>query len=128
MSKKLEPFAPHILGITRAILGVQLITHGAQKLLGAFGGVPAGTPAAIVWIAGSIELVGGALLAVGLFTRPSAFLNSGLLAAGYFMAHAPQGLWPILNGGELAIIYSWLALYLAAKGPGSWSLDSLRRP
>lgn len=126
MFEKLERFAPQVLGATRILFGIMLACHGAQKLLGAFGGVPAGTPALIVWTAGSIELVGGALIAVGLFTRGAAFLNSGLLAAAYFMAHAPQGFWPILNGGELAIVYSWLSLYLAAQGPGAWALDRLR--
>lgn len=123
MSAKLETFAPHILGLTRILFGVMLASHGAQKVLGAFGGVPEGTPAAIVWIAGSIELLGGALIALGLLTRPAAFLNSGLLAVAYFMAHAPKGFWPIENGGELAIIYSWFSLYLVARGPGAFALE-----
>jgi putative oxidoreductase len=126
MFKRLEKFAPHILGATRILVGMLLVCHGAQKVLGAFGGVPAGTPAAILWIAGSIELFGGALMAIGLFSRVAAFLMSGLMAFAYFMAHAPQGFWPILNGGELAIAYSWLSLYLAAQGPGAWALDNLR--
>ena len=126
MFKRLEKFAPHILGATRILVGTLLVCHGAQKILGAFGGVPAGTPAAILWIAGSIELFGGALMAIGLFSRVAAFLMSGLMAFAYFMAHAPQGFWPILNGGELAIAYSWLSLYLAAQGPGAWALDNLR--
>ncbi|MBP6703924.1 MAG: DoxX family protein [Vicinamibacteria bacterium] len=123
MSGKFEKFAPHILGLTRILFGVMLASHGAQKVLGAFGGVPEGTPAAIVWVAGSIELLGGALIALGLFTRPAAFLNSGLLAVAYFMAHAPKGFWPIENGGELAIIYSWFSLYLVARGPGAFALE-----
>ena len=126
MLRKLERFAPQVLGITRALVGILLACHGAQMVLGAFGGVPAGTPAFIVWTAGGIELIGGALLAVGLFTRGTAFLMSGLMAAAYFMAHAPQGFWPIRNGGELAIAYSWLSLYFAAQGPGAWALDNLR--
>ena len=126
MLKRLEPFAPHVLGLTRILLGTLLVCHGAQKLLGAFGGVPAGVPAFILWIAGPIELVGGALIAVGLFTRGTAFLMSGLMAFAYFMGHAPKGFWPIENGGELAIAYSWLSLYLAARGPGAWALDNLR--
>ena len=126
MFKRLEKFAPHILGATRILVGMLLVCHGAQKVLGAFGGVPAGTPAAILWIAGSIELFGGALMAIGLFSRVAAFLMSGLMAFAYFMAHAPQGFWPILNGGELAIAYSWLSLYLAAQGPGAWALDNQR--
>jgi putative oxidoreductase len=128
MFKKLERLAPHILGVTRILVGTLLALHGAQKLLGAFGGPPAGAPAVVVWVAGPIELFGGALIAVGLFSRTAAFLMSGLMAFAYFMAHAPQGFWPILNGGELAIAYSWLSLYLAAHGPGAWALDSLRAP
>ena len=126
MFKKLEPFAPQILAVTRMLLGTLLVCHGAQKVLGAFGGIPAGTPAFIVCVAGLIELVGGGALALGLFTRPTAFLMSGLMAFAYFMGHAPQGFWPILNGGELAIVYSWLSLYLAAHGPGAWAVDNVR--
>src|SRR5262245_16868907 len=103
MFKRLDAFAPQILGVTRVLLGILLACHGAQKLLGAFGGIPAGVPPFIIWIAGPIELLGGALLAAGLFTRGTAFLMSGLMAAAYFMGHAPQGFWPIRNGGELAI-------------------------
>lgn len=127
MFHRLEKFAPQILGVTRILVGTLLACHGAQKVLGAFGGLPAGVPmTAILWVAGAIELLGGALLAIGLFSRAVAFVMSGLMAAAYFMAHAPQGFWPILNGGELAIAYSWLSLYLAANGPGAWALDGLR--
>lgn len=126
MFNRLERYAPVILALTRIVVGILLACHGAQKVLGAFGGLPPGTPAAIVWTAGLIELVGGVLMAIGLFTRPTAFLMSGLMAAAYFMGHAPQGFWPILNGGELAIVYSWLSLYLAAQGPGAWALDNVR--
>jgi putative oxidoreductase len=125
--KRLSTFGPHILGITRILVGVLFVSHGAQKLLGAFGGVPAGTPAFIVWTAGLIELVGGALITVGLFTRGAAFVSSGLMAFAYFMAHAPRGFWPIVNQGELAIVYCWLFLYFAAEGPGAFALENLRR-
>jgi len=125
MFKKLESFAPEVLGLTRILLGVMLACHGAQKLLGAFGGLPPGAPAFIVWVAGSIELIGGALMAVGLATRGVAFLVSGLMAFAYFMGHASKGFWPILNGGELAIVYCWLSLYFAARGPGAWAVDNL---
>jgi putative oxidoreductase len=125
MLEKLSRRAPEILGVTRILVGILLASHGAQKF-GAFGGVPAGVPGFIVWIAGPIELVGGALLALGLFTRGTAFLMSGLMAFAYFMGHAGKGFWPILNGGELAIAYSWLSLYLAAAGPGAWALDNIR--
>jgi putative oxidoreductase len=126
--KRLSAYGPHILGITRILVGVMFVCHGAQKLLGAFGGVPAGTPAFIVWTAGLVELLGGALLAVGLLTRGAAFVSSGLMAFGYFMAHAPRGFWPILNGGELAIVYCWVFLYYAAQGPGAFAIDNLLSP
>lgn len=125
MLERLTSIAPHVLGITRILFGTMMACHGAQKVLGLFGGLPPGVPAYIVWIAGSIELVGGALIAVGLFTRPTAFLMSGLMAAAYFMGHAPNGFLPKVNGGELAVIYCWFALYLAAQGPGAWALDQL---
>ena len=126
MTKKLERFAPEVLGASRILVGILLACHGAQKILGAFGGAPAGAPAGILWTAGPIELVGGTLMALGLFSRQAAFLMSGLMAVAYFMAHAPRGFWPILNGGELAIVYSWFSLYLVARGPGAWALDNLR--
>lgn len=122
----LAPHAQQILAVTRILFGVMLACHGAQKLLGAFGGAPPGAPPPIIWGAGLVELVGGSLIALGLFTRPAAFLVSGLMAVAYFMVHAPQGFWPIQNKGELAIIYCWLALYFAAHGPGAWSMDGLR--
>jgi putative oxidoreductase len=125
MFERFGRIAPHILGITRILFGIMMASHGAQKVLGLFGGMPPGVPAHIVWIAGSIELVGGALLAIGLFTRPAAFLLSGLMAAAYFIGHAPNGFWPKLNGGELAVVYCWLSLYLAAQGPGAWALDNV---
>ena len=127
MSTPIGRFAPHILGVTRILFGVMLACHGAQKVLGMFGGMPAGAPAHVVWVAGPIELVCGSLIAIGVLTRTAAFLVSGQLAAAYFMAHAPKGFWPILNGGELAIIYSWFALYLSAQGPGGWALDAVLR-
>jgi putative oxidoreductase len=129
MFDKLSGYAPHILGITRILFGIMMACHGAQKIFGVFGGMPPGVPAFIRYGGGGIELVGGALLALGLFTRPVAFLLSGTMAAAYFMGHASHGFWPIVNKGELAVIYCWLALYYAAVGPGAWSLDgSMRRP
>jgi putative oxidoreductase len=106
------------------LLGVMLTCHGAQKLLGALGGTA--DPPWVEWGAGPIELLGGPLLAAGLFTRIASFLASGLMAGAYFIAHAPQGFWPILNGGELAITFCWLFLYFAAHGPGAWAVDNLR--
>jgi len=118
--------APRILGVTRILAGIMFSCHGAQKLFGAFGGIPPGVPKALIWSAGPIELVGGALIALGLFTRSAAFLCSGLMAFAYFIGHAHNGFWPAANGGEPAILYCWLFLYLAATGPGAWALDNLR--
>lgn len=115
-----------ILSIARILIGINFATHGAQKLLGVFGGAPAEMPVVLLYPAGVIELVGGIMIAVGVMTTMTAFISSGLMAAGYFMAHAPQGFWPILNRGELAIVYCWFFLFLAAHGPGVWSLDAMR--
>ena len=123
----LQKQAPKILAITRILFGTMMALHGAQKVSLLFGGLPPGVPPFIRWGAGSIELVGGTLLAVGLFTRPAAFLVSGLMAFAYFLGHATKGFLPIVNQGELPIIYCWFALYLAAQGPGAWSLDGTRR-
>src|SRR6188472_1269825 len=108
----LRPHAERILGVTRILFGVMMALHGAQKVFGLFGGLPPGVPPFIKWGAGLIELVGGGLIALGLFTTPAAFLVSGLMAAAYFMGHASKGFLPTVNQGELAVIYCWLALYL----------------
>lgn len=126
MLNGLSTYAPQTLALTRIVVGASFATHGAQKVLGAFGGTPPGAPALIVWVAGGIELVGGVLIGVGLLTRGAAFLSSGLMAAAYFMAHASKGFWPLLNGGELAMLYAFILLLIAALGPGTWALDNLR--
>ena len=126
MFNMLQSTAPQILGITRILVGGLITCHGAQKVFGAFGGPPPGAPEFVIWVAGIIELVGGALFTAGLAARGVAFLISGLMAFAYFIGHAGQGFWPILNGGELAIAYCWLTLYMAAHGPGAWALDGLR--
>lgn len=125
--------APRILGILRILSGVMFASHGAQKLLGAFGGLPPGQP--MPWyvpgLAGPIELFGGILIALGLLTRPVAFLASGLMAVAYFMGHAfgtgTFSFWPKVNQGELAVLYCWVFLYFAAAGPGAWAIDNLWR-
>jgi len=101
------------------------LQHGTQKILN-FPEAPAWEVAAfsMPWIAGMMELIGSAMIVLGLFTRPVAFLLSGLMAGAYFMAHAPQSFYPILNGGELAILFCFTFLYLVFAGPGRWSLDA----
>jgi putative oxidoreductase len=122
MFDRLSRYAPHILGITRILFGVMMAAHGAQKLFGLFGGLPPGVPPLVVLGAGPLEFVGGLLLAIGLFPRWTAFILSGEMAAAYFIGHAMRSFWPSTNGGELAVIYCWLALYLAAQGPGKFAL------
>jgi len=121
--------APQILSIFRFLAGTMFACYGAQKLFGAFGGLPPGVPWWVVWVVGPMELAGGVLIAVGLFTRTVAFLLSGMMAIAYFTGHARNGFWPRTNGGEPAILFCWIFLYLAAQGPGAWALDHLfRRP
>jgi putative oxidoreductase len=123
-------FAPYLLSVLRIISGFLIMQHGAQKLFGyPAGPTPSPTPPlmSMMGFVGVLEFVGGLLLLVGLFTRPVAFILSGLLAVAYFMAHAPGGFWPVLNKGELAALYAFVYLYLSAAGGGPWSLDHLWR-
>ena len=108
--------------LLRVVAGVMFLMHGAQKVLGMFGGqqMPMMTQP---WVAGVIEIVCGALIAIGLFTSLAAFIASGEMAAAYFIAHAPKGMNPLANGGELAVLYCFLFLYVAARGGGRWSVD-----
>jgi putative oxidoreductase len=114
-----------VLSVLRIVAGFLMIWHGNQKLFGYPISLPPGAEGALVTTAGIIELFGGLLILIGLFTRPVAFLISGLMAAAYFLAHAPSGFLPIVNQGELAAIYSFLYLYFAFAGGGAWSLDTL---
>lgn len=122
---KFEAQAPRILGIFRIIAAILFAAHGAQKLFGAFGGIPPGVPPYLVYIPGTIEFFGGILLAIGFLARPVAFLASGEMAVAYFWKHAPNGFWPNVNGGELALFFCWIWLYIAAQGPGTFALDNL---
>ena len=131
MQKILGTHADKIYAVTRIVLGFLFLCHGAQKVLGTFGGIDGeGATVQLVskmGVAGVIELVGGLMIMIGLFTSWAAFLSSGLMAAAYFMAHAGSGALPIQNGGELATVYAFVFLYLAAKGSGIWSVDSIRK-
>jgi putative oxidoreductase len=120
---------PQLLSILRIITALLFMQHGLQKLFGIPSLPPTGTVPifSLMGLAGVLELFGGLLILVGLFTRPVAFILSGQMAVAYFMAHAPHGFWPILNKGELAVLYCFVFLYLWAAGAGPWSLDHLSR-
>ena len=120
----LSRFADPVYCVLRLIAGLMLATHGAQKVFGMFGGKVAGL--AHMQFAGWVELVGGLLVAIGLATRPAAFLCSGVMAAAYFMGHFSVEVWhPVINKGELAVVYCFLFLFIFFYGPGRYSLDSM---
>ncbi len=125
----LRPHAERIYALLRIMSGFMFMLHGMQKLFGLFGGVPPGAPAFIVYGAGGIELVGGVLVMIGLFAGPAAFISSGTMAVAYFIGHAIPGghILPIVNKGELAALYCFVFLYIAARGSGIWSVDAARR-
>ena len=123
-------WGPRVLSILRIVVAFLFICHGTQKL---FNFPPMGTPVPfeLMTLRGAsaiLEALGGSLLLLGLFTRPVAFILSGHMAFAYFIAHAPQNFWPILNRGELAIMFCFVFLYLSVAGGGAWSVDqSMRR-
>ena len=126
---KLAEWSPRALSILRIVTALLFIEHATMKFF-AFPAAmpgPGGPLPAIIVAAGVIELVGGTLIALGLFTRPAAFIASGAMAAAYFMAHASQSFWPVVNQGEAAIMFCFVFFYLVFAGAGSWSLDSLLR-
>lgn len=122
----LAPHAAKVLSLLRIVAGLMFIQHGTQKIFG-FPAAARG-PFELVsqmGIGGVLELVGGILIVLGLFTRPVAFLLSGMMAVAYFQFHAVSSLYPLVNGGELAALYCLVFLYLSFAGPGVWALDSL---
>lgn len=127
MNTFLESWRSRLLSVMRIVTAFLFMQHGGQKLLGF--PAPQRYPFelfSLSGVAGVLELFGGLLLLIGLFTRPVAFLLSGLMAFAYFIAHAPKAFWPLLNGGELAIMYCFVFLYLSVAGGGVWSLDQMR--
>ena len=124
-----DVWAPRVLSILRIMTALLLLQYGLAKMIGFpvheyLNNVP---QFSLPWFAGVLELTGGALLLIGLFTRPVTFILSGLMACAYFIGHAPKGFYPLLNGGTLAVVLCFLFLYLAFAGGGAWSLDALLR-
>ena len=132
MERAVSKYGPHLYVLLRVVAGLLFACHGAQKLFGVFGGV-GGYPGAAVplfslmGLAGCIELVGGLLIALGILTIFAAFVASGEMAFAYFMQHFPRSFWPIENEGEVAVLYCFLFLYIAAHGTGVWGVWR-RRP
>jgi putative oxidoreductase len=126
--RHLEKYQPQLRALLRIMTALLFLEHGLAKLIHfpvAQPGVPDPLPAILV-AAAWIEMVGGALVAVGLYTRLVAFICAGEIAIGYFMFHFPKSFWPIVNMGEAAVLFSFIFLYLAAAGPGAWSVDGMR--
>jgi putative oxidoreductase len=126
MIDTMAAWAPRALSVFRIITGLMIIEHGMAKIIG-YPVVPTFAnlqPLSLIGAAGFIELIGGALLILGLFTQPAAFILSGEMAVAYFMVHAPKGFYPLLNGGTLAIMYCFACLYLSTAGAGPWSVDA----
>ncbi|HWM31824.1 MAG TPA: DoxX family protein [Methyloceanibacter sp.] len=119
-------WAPRVLSILRIVAAILFFEHGTAKLLGF--PVTDRSPEflSMGWIAGALEVIGGPLLILGLFTRPVAFILSGQMAVAYWLAHAPQSVYPLLNGGDAAILFCFIFLYLVFAGPGPWSVDAWR--
>ena len=120
----LTRFADPVYCLMRLIVGLNFASHGGQLLFGMFGGMP-GSDKPLLQLCGWVALVGGFLVAFGLLTRLAAFFASGTMAVAYFMVHAPHSLFPIVNEGELAVLYCWVFLFILFHGPGRWSIDAL---
>ncbi len=123
MFDRLSAYAPQALAVLRIVTAVLFFLHGTQKLLGFPAGEWAPEAFSLPWIAGVIEIITSILIAVGFFTRPAAFLASGTMAFAYWLMHAPGSLYPTNNGGDAAILFCFVFLYLVFAGPGAWSVN-----
>lgn len=119
--------APHVLSLVRIVVALLFLEHGTSRLIGFPSPLPTPALFSMYWWAGAIELVAGVLLLLGLFSRATAFIASGEMAFAYFLSHAPNGFYPILNRGDAAVLYCFIFLYFAFAGPGPWSIDALRK-
>ena len=126
MAAFMKPYSEQTYALLRIVAGLLFLWHGASKLFGFPVPAPGQAPPFVLYVAGPIELVGGALVMLGLFTRWSAFFCSGLMAAAYWMAHGTKALFPLQNQGELAVLYCFVFLFIAANGSGIWSADKAR--
>jgi len=126
MTETMAAQAPRALSLLRIIMGLMIIQHGMAKIIGfpVVASLANLNPLSLIGAAGFIELIGGALLILGLLTRPVAFIISGEMAFAYFMAHEPKSFYPLLNGGTLAIMFCFTCLYLSTAGAGPWSVDA----
>jgi putative oxidoreductase len=122
-----DRYAPYVLSIVRIVAALLFLEHGTSRLFGWPSPLPSPALFSMYWFAGAIELVGGILLALGLFTRCAAFVMSGEMAFAYFISHAPNSFFPILNRGDASILYCFIFLYIAFAGGGPWSLDAWLR-
>ena len=122
----LSRWHPQLLALLRIVTGLLFLEHATSKFFAFPAPFPMQPLAPMLTAAGVIELVAGALITIGLFTRIAAFIASGEMAVGYFMFHFPQGFWPLVNKGEAAILFCFVFLYLAAAGPGAWAIDNAR--
>jgi putative oxidoreductase len=126
MTETLAAWKPRALSVLRIVTGLLIIQHGMGKIIGfpVFPAYAKVEPMSMIGAAGFIELIGGALLILGLLTRPAAFILAGEMAFAYFIVHAPKGFYPLVNGGTLAILYCFTCLYLSTAGAGPWSVDA----
>ncbi len=130
MNTLLDRLVAPVYALSRIVLGLLFAVHGAQKVLGLFGGTKSGGAAEMFsqfWVGGVIELAGGLLIAIGLFTRWAAFVASGTMAVAYFQFHQPNGLLPHQNHGELAVVYCFVLLIFATRGDGIWSVGKRKQ-
>lgn len=126
MTDRFSLYAPQALAVLRIVTALLFIEHGTQKLFGFPPSDMAGGGGGLMLVAGILETFGGLLILIGLFTRPVAFVLSGMMAVAYWMAHAPQGFFPVNNQGDAAILYCFIFLYLVFAGAGAWSIDRAR--